>query len=426
MSNTCSGCLQALPKNEFLQCSNCKNNYDLECANVSSQRFYNTLTSEHRKKWECQLCICKKPKTDNKNTPIRAHASTDEQPNITLRNKRQIGCIHDDTTNSDTDSSVLGDTLNNESQNGKLNESEPKLQITLSQLENLLEKKLYNNNQALLHELKNSILTEFTKTVADLKLELKQNTECLLTEQKTIKENVEKLNLKINNLEEEKNELKIEIKKILESKGYEAWASTPKKSLIADENVRKIVLFGLVENHHENEHELLVRISHAFYDILGIDANPYIETAIRIGKQGYRRPIEIELLSKRFAKYVLENSHCFRNSGLSVSEYLSGEILQHRNHLKRLLREARLKGKDAYIRGSKLYIEGKQYQNKNETNIFESQQNQNQQTSATCDHTADAANVSSGQRQNQHYITSDYNNDSFKTQTFRRSFSKIL
>ncbi|CAG9782258.1 unnamed protein product [Diatraea saccharalis] len=48
--------------------------YDLECANVSEQRFYNTLTKEHREAWRCVLCKSRHPKADNSNTPVRGGA----------------------------------------------------------------------------------------------------------------------------------------------------------------------------------------------------------------------------------------------------------------------------------------------------------------------------------------------------------------
>lgn len=54
---TCVGCKQTIVTNQFLRCSCCMSFYDLECANVSENRFYNTLTREHREKWRCTRCI---------------------------------------------------------------------------------------------------------------------------------------------------------------------------------------------------------------------------------------------------------------------------------------------------------------------------------------------------------------------------------
>lgn len=68
----CGGCLRAIRDRRFLRCCVCRQNYDLECAGVSEQRFRNTLTDKHREAWKCVSCISKLPKTDNSNTPVRS------------------------------------------------------------------------------------------------------------------------------------------------------------------------------------------------------------------------------------------------------------------------------------------------------------------------------------------------------------------
>lgn len=68
----CSGCNNIIEDKRYLTCRGCEQNYDLICANVSENRFYNTLTKEHRDAWRCVLCKSKQPKTDNSNTPVRS------------------------------------------------------------------------------------------------------------------------------------------------------------------------------------------------------------------------------------------------------------------------------------------------------------------------------------------------------------------
>lgn len=68
----CGGCLKPIEGKQYLRCALCALNYDLSCANVSEQRFLNTMTREHKKNWKCMLCKSKQPKGDNSNTPIRA------------------------------------------------------------------------------------------------------------------------------------------------------------------------------------------------------------------------------------------------------------------------------------------------------------------------------------------------------------------
>lgn len=52
----CAKCNCILPKKEFLKCSSCKSKFDLDCANVSIQRFINTMDAKHKKSWQCQTC----------------------------------------------------------------------------------------------------------------------------------------------------------------------------------------------------------------------------------------------------------------------------------------------------------------------------------------------------------------------------------
>ncbi|CAG9782468.1 unnamed protein product [Diatraea saccharalis] len=72
-TKNCAGCLQAIKSRQFLCCCSCGESYDLLCANVSEQRFRNTLTGEHRQKWKCDECRSREPKSNNSDTPARAH-----------------------------------------------------------------------------------------------------------------------------------------------------------------------------------------------------------------------------------------------------------------------------------------------------------------------------------------------------------------
>lgn len=70
----CAGCTKPLPKKEYLCCAYCKAAYDLECANVSSKRYYAFYALEKQRKdsWKCPECQSKMPKTGNANTPVRS------------------------------------------------------------------------------------------------------------------------------------------------------------------------------------------------------------------------------------------------------------------------------------------------------------------------------------------------------------------
>lgn len=148
MTGICAGCLQKLPKREFLICSLCKSSYDLDCANVPVVRFNNTMTVEHKKAWKCQTCLCAMPKTDNTNTPVRNMFNINtiiQSPdgashnNITLRRKHASSNYETSPVFSDSES-ILGNTqINNDSENGAKSQIDT---LILNQLDELLEKKL--------------------------------------------------------------------------------------------------------------------------------------------------------------------------------------------------------------------------------------------------------------------------------------------
>lgn len=69
----CAGCTKPIPTKEHLRCAFCKAAYDLECANVSSKRYYSfyALDKQRKASWRCPECQSKVPKTGNANTPVR-------------------------------------------------------------------------------------------------------------------------------------------------------------------------------------------------------------------------------------------------------------------------------------------------------------------------------------------------------------------
>ncbi|CAH2085234.1 unnamed protein product [Euphydryas editha] len=98
----CSGCKHNLPKKDYLICVTCKHGYDLLCASLTPKRF-SLMDAEAKKKWNCQECLSKRPKTDNSDTPIRIanrpSGSTiesilsQEDENVTMRIKKQYSSV---------------------------------------------------------------------------------------------------------------------------------------------------------------------------------------------------------------------------------------------------------------------------------------------------------------------------------------------
>lgn len=74
-TRTCAGCLTLIEGRQYMTCCSCENAYDLVCANVSEQRFLNTMTPEHKATWKCVACISKLPKKDNTHTPVRGNVN---------------------------------------------------------------------------------------------------------------------------------------------------------------------------------------------------------------------------------------------------------------------------------------------------------------------------------------------------------------
>lgn len=168
MENKCAGCLQQINNRRFLKCKLCAQLYDIECANVPEQRFYNTMTKEHKQNWLCPLCFAKKPKVNNQNTPCKQqenantttnyeessfnadddipHITGDE--NVTMRHKKLHNCVDEslmleDYINSSEGEETLTDTLSLKTLSPEVNISEEdvltKLQLQIIQLQEKLK-----------------------------------------------------------------------------------------------------------------------------------------------------------------------------------------------------------------------------------------------------------------------------------------------
>lgn len=404
MAPPCAGCLKIPTGREFLTCTLCSSIYDLDCANVSSARFYSfysTKTSDHKTTWKCPSCTCKQPKRDNSNTPVRASDHTtnnceDEiKNNVTLRRKNttQVITERDESIGSD-DLSLLGDTIYHTTSPKKNIQTEPAFQ----NLSCIIAEELKENNTLMITQLQNTIQTEVNRAITQLKQHLKQETDGLKQLNNENKTEIEKLKQEMQIIKKENGTLRKEIAD-LRNKYIPSEIITNKTDLsktdpqIEKQNLylnnrleelndkineekygKKIILYGLNEYENETEQILMEKLNNIFYDILGIDLNGYVEEIKRLGRRNYKRPVEIELLSKRMTDYILLNSNWFKNTGLYISKYLTMEQQQERQTLLKCLRTARENGQHAVIRDHKLYINGqlhidiKENTNKNNEN----------------------------------------------------------
>lgn len=360
MESKCSGCLQNLPRKKYLTCAYCKKSYDLECANVPSQRFYNTMTHEVKQNWKCQACYCNTPKTGNADTPIRSRdrAMNDlELNNMTTGNKPA-------TTNNDTlsseDLSILGDTKTIEDMTIAKMQSE----ITLENISEIISIQLRENNISIISQLQATIQTEINKAIDKLKEDVTKEINNLSQQNKNQQTDIELMKAKMAKLDNTNKELREEIKD-LEAK----LTTNQMRKFSPESNSKKIVLFGLSEHYKERESDLHNRINQIFRDIMRVDLVGYIEDTYRIGKYNNRnRPLVIELLSKRMAKYITENSQYFQGTNLSISEFLDENERKARKILREDMFNARRKGLYAVIRNNQLYIEGKKANLREEQN----------------------------------------------------------
>lgn len=355
ITKNCAGCSNRISDRKFLECYKCKDTYDLLCANISEEWFYNIMSKERKQTWECPQCKSQQPKNNNTNTPVRQlmdfpETITDENTNvsyITTRAKSKPRPM---------DESLLSNGSPPQGNTMILDAAPSNSELILSELRALRTQVADRfNNQ----EFRISDLTETLKKI--------QTT--VETEIKDLKILCTKNSKRIDELQSSNTQLRREmdeVKKIMISfkpttqhtsaepsyanvtLGNNDTSSSPEgtlreitssqKTLLRSPNnikperdySRYLVLYGLNEYQYENDQDLYERVINVFYDITNIDLTGYIEELQRIGRRGWRRPVVIELLSKRLAKTLLSGVNHFKNTGLWISEYLDEEGLNAR------------------------------------------------------------------------------------------------
>lgn len=210
----CAGCRNALPKKDFLSCCVCKLKYDLECANVSINRF-NLMEMRHKAAWKCPECISKQPKTDNSHTPVRSTqksptnsaVSSDQFSNITLRTKA--------TASSSSNETEATEYMNEEKLRGIINQElkltikqlvTAELQNINSQISDFKESAQFLSNQY--EEIKHH-LNEKDNLIKVLQLEndlLKTELKSVTTRLDLTEQHLRECNLEINGIPEHRSE----------------------------------------------------------------------------------------------------------------------------------------------------------------------------------------------------------------------------
>lgn len=356
----CKACNNKVNRLESLKCKACDGDYHYMCLNITSAQY-----REHgnilKNNWYCPMCT-NITRRKNDNTPVRKQFS--EPLNDTVMSV-------DDLLNCTSDLSVLGNTEQSEIQMNLQTPEKPSVQettqvhlpsaphssetITLDKISKLLDIKLRETVQ---DTIKNTIKTEIGIALSQFKHEILQSMSVITVQQNEIKNYLDENIKKIAVLEKKNNDLQIEMSEL--NNRLDNLLKVTRNDQNEDKNFKKIVLYGLKEYHRENQHYLYDRISNIFHDLLGINIDPYVEDLRWIGKYGSRRPLVIELLSKRVSNYILQNSHYFKNTGLTVSAYLDRSSLNERKRQREVMIRARQECNHAEIRKNELVINEKE------------------------------------------------------------------
>lgn len=456
MAAVCSGCRQNLPKRDHLTCSACKRTYDLLCANVYDKRF-DLMSNDSKNNWICQLCRCNKPKVNNINTPVRAHIHIEESQqflhtdsddsNVTIRKKGH-------TINTLNDSSFLDSDQEHENKEQKNEVSE----IILTELRS------FRSHITVQLEQQEQRFTSFAGKIESNICDLLQKYTELKTELHRIKTEADKNNIQTKNvlqttnsnaqhiidanqkilfLENEMAALRKQTQQLEDNLSRMSYSDAvksrnnvninmPSNDSITynkpnlshkfhynsqSEHSKRFVLYGLNECEQESELVLVDLIQRIFCDIYNIDLTGQIEEIRRMGRRGTRRPVLIELLSKRMTKYITENSNYLKNTGLFASQFLDPDSLRDRNVLRGKLKEARQRGQHAVMRNNKLFINGREV---NLSPAHHDTQNKTQSTLSNNENIGQTSQVRETDGKSQQNITQQISsNETLLSNTFR-------
>lgn len=218
----CAGCKVKYTGSEFMKCRKCSAVYDLDCANVSVQRFSNTMSKEQKSQWLCVECRSKQPKMSNLHTPIRelkcshvSDACTDIKDtgmeNITFRNSNlRLPCGPESVGSSS------GEVNTEEQDHFASAVTERVLKAIKSELPSMLSTVLQQELSAIKNELQdfraslefyNTGYEEMKATTENLKLDcIKLN-----NENNMLKTTVKDLTHRLNSMEQNLRENNLEV-----------------------------------------------------------------------------------------------------------------------------------------------------------------------------------------------------------------------
>lgn len=202
---TCVGCKSAIPNKEFMCCHECRQKYDLICANLSPKRF-KKMSQEVKLKWTCLECKSRKPKLDNTNTPVRAAQQSkptgeldvmalDDECNITFRKHR-----NDDFITEEKLKEIWKNVMKKEMESlleSTINRTvSEQLKLIKNQYSGFQESLTFISSQFEEFKIENA---ELKKVLGTVSTEIK----CLKEENRTLRENLDAVSSRVKVLEDE-------------------------------------------------------------------------------------------------------------------------------------------------------------------------------------------------------------------------------
>lgn len=218
-NNVCAGCKTALPKKEFLTCTNCKARYDIECGNVPLRQFHQ-MGLHLKNNWKCPECLNKQPKLGNIHTPVRSVNTLDdcskssadcmEVSYVTKRKKNCQSPQHSNSQykvdNTDLTECKLRNIIQQELATTIQNLVTTQLNTMNDQIKGFCESLNFINEQ---YEQMKAKLEEKSNIVDQLKREndnLKASVKDLTSRLNTVEVHMRENNIEINGIPENKSE----------------------------------------------------------------------------------------------------------------------------------------------------------------------------------------------------------------------------
>lgn len=297
----CVSCKKLISHGKQLQCSICKNVYHYLCLNIPTV-YYLEQQIILKSTWHCP--ICENQTTFSKELLTLPH-------HIVKAIGEQIQQEHSYTE----DCYILPRNINRPKNFEILRTETIKLEQISQLLDTKLDEKFEMIKNFIMSEIKNTVLTEVPKVLH----KFIEKCNIIYQEQININSSLKIITDKLENLELEQIKLEYEIKAM---------------NTQHENNEKKLVIYGFDDIFMETNIKLERMIIYAFQESLNINLTGQIEKIYRLGLRGSRKPIYLELATKRLTKFILGQIQTLKRQGLYVCEYLDKKSLEKKRQHK--------------------------------------------------------------------------------------------